>query len=101
MIADPPSQPTTYRPSGKVNWTRFGIDLALAITIVAALARSRAGRAYCESCNRWMRKHSFVAAPGAGQVLAGALMRGEIDELVTIEPYPIRFLQPSTPIDVE
>jgi len=88
-------------PRPPSNWIRFGIDLALAVTIVAGLARSRVGRVYCESCGRWTRKHMFVAAPGIGQILAEALKHGDIEKLRTIEPYPVGFLQPSTPIDLE
>src|SRR5713226_657255 len=94
---DQNDRPLPPRPAW--NWTRFGIDLALAMTIVAGLARSRASRPYCEFCRRWMRKYLFVAAPGTGQVLAEALTRGEIDKLGIIEPYPIRLH--STLIDVE
>jgi len=90
-----------WPPNPVWNWTRFGIDLVLVMAIVAGLGRSRAGRAYCESCDRWMRKHSFVAAPGLGQILADALKHSEIDRLETIESYPVRFMQPSTLIDVE
>jgi hypothetical protein len=88
-------------PTPVWNWTRFGIDLTLAVVIVAGLARARAGRAYCEPCRRWMRRQMIIAPLGKGPVLARALTEGELDLLESIEPMPLRFTRTCTTIDLE
>jgi hypothetical protein len=77
---------------------------ALKRTLQSSVSLEKSGISYClvrQSCGRWTRKHMFVAAPGTGQILAEALKHGDIEKLPPIEPYPVRFLQPSTPIEVE
>jgi hypothetical protein len=92
-------QPRPPRPAR--NWTYFAIDLVLAVTIVAGLAWARAGRAYCESCGRWMRRLLMVAPPGTGPPLAEALTQHQLESLDHIEAVLPKIRQACSMIDVE
>jgi hypothetical protein len=83
------------------NWSYFGIELVLAVTIVAALSVSRAGRAYCEPCRRWMRRLLMTAAPGSGPPLADALIQDRLESLTSIDAVMPKVRQPSTLIELE
>jgi hypothetical protein len=83
------------------NWFRFAVGFLLAAAIPAGLAYTRAGRAYCESCGRWMRRNLFTAPLGAGPILARALQTGELDSMQPVEPSAVRLLRACAMIDVE
>ena len=76
------AQPARRKPPGIVdevfNWVFFAFDLATVTAVTVLVGRFRVARAYCESCDTWMKRETLKLAPGQGAKVWQALQAGEI-----------------------
>jgi len=59
------------------NWFFFGSELIIVVALFAGTGVTRASRAYCECCGKWMERETLKLPSGQGAELWSALERGD------------------------
>ena len=76
------AQPARRQPPGMIdevfNWMFFAFDLATVTAVTVLLGRYCVSRAYCESCDTWMKRATLKLAPGQGTKVWQALQAGDV-----------------------
>ncbi len=76
------AQPARRQPPGIIdevfNWMFFAFDLATVTAVTVLLGRYCVSRAYCESCDTWMKRATLKLAPGQGTKVWQALQAGDV-----------------------
>jgi hypothetical protein len=77
-----PRDAQVKKPFPFLNWMGFLFEMAMVASFPAAIAATRARRAYCPDIKQWMEQETALLAPFSSEALLQALHAGQLDDFV-------------------